>query len=78
MLHLGDDILGALAAALRPIQRHMGGALPRQGAGGDPARVAFRRHVERGSSALQDGQHVMNPVVGLGLTPMALQAMQSL
>ena len=78
MLSLGDGILGALAAALRPIKRQIGGALQRQGTGGDPARVAFRRHVERNEGALQDGQQVMNPVIGLWLAQLELSAMHGL
>jgi len=78
MLRLGDGILGALAAALRPIKRHIGGALQCQGTGGDPAGIAFWCHVERGSGALQDGQQVMNPVVGLGLAQIEWQAVHGL
>ena len=78
MLRWGDGILGALTAALRPIKSSMGGALQCERTGGDPARVAFRRDVACGEGTLQDGQQVMNPVVGLGLTPVEWQAMQSL
>ena len=48
MLRLGHGILGALAAALRPIKRQSGGALQRQGAGGNPARVTLWGDIERG------------------------------
>ncbi len=78
MLRLGKGILGTLAAALRPSKRQIGGTLQCQGTGGDPTGVAFWRRVERGSGALQDGQQVMNPVVGLGLAQMELQAMHGL
>ncbi len=59
---------GTLTTALGAVNGHIGGALQRQGAGGNPARVALRRHPESGEGPLQDGQQVMNPVVGLGLT----------
>ncbi len=78
MLRLGKSILGTLAAALRPSKRHIGGARQCQGTGGDSAGVACWRHVERGSGALQDGQQVMNPGVGLGLAQLELQAMHGL
>jgi hypothetical protein len=55
----------ALATALGAVNGHIGGALERQGTGGNPARIAFGRHTEHGEGVLQDGQQVMNPVVGL-------------
>jgi len=41
-------LLGALAAPLRPINGHIGGALQGEVAGGDLARIAFWGHVEIG------------------------------
>ena len=37
----------ALATALGAVNGHIGGALERQGTGGNPARIAFWRHAER-------------------------------
>ena len=53
-----------LAAARGPVQDPSGGTLSREGMGGDPARVAFRRHVKSGSGAWQDGEQVLHPVGG--------------
>ena len=69
-------ILGALAAALRPIQGDMGGARQHEVAGGDRARVVCRRPSQIGEGALQDGPPVMPPRVGLGLAPSAWHAVQ--
>ena len=69
---------GTLATALSAVQDPIGGSLKRQGAGGDPARVALRRHTERRSGVLQDGEQVMNPIVGLGLAQIKWQAVHSL
>ena len=63
---------GTLATALRPVDGHIRGPLQRQGAGGHPARIALRRHSESGSGLLQNGQQVMNPVIGLGLAQLEL------
>ena len=76
MLLVQGGILGALAAALRPIQGDMGGARQQAGAGGDRARVACRRPSQIGSGALQDGPPGMPPRVGLGLAPSAWHAVQ--
>ena len=62
----------ALATALRAVDGQIRGTLKRQGTGSDPAGVTLRRHAKRGQGALQDGQHVMNPVVGLGLAQLEL------
>jgi len=78
MLRVGDGLLGAVAAALRPIKRPIGGALQRQETGSAPARVAVWRHVECHEGARQDGQHVMHPVGGLGLAQIAWAAMHGL
>ena len=75
LLLLLRGIGGTLATALRAVDGHIRGALPRQGAGGHPARVALRRHTESGSGPLQDGQQVMHPIVGLGLAQLELSAM---
>jgi len=69
---------GTLTTALGAVKGHIGGALQRQGAGGNPARVALRRQTESGEGPLQDGQHVMHPVVGLGLAQLAWSAMHGL
>ena len=69
-------ILGALAAALRPIQGDMGGARQHEVAGGDRARVVCRRPSQIGEGALQDGPPVLPPRVGLGLAPSAWHAVQ--
>ena len=66
------------ATALGAVQAPIGGPLKRQGVGGDPARVALRRHTESGEGPLQDGQQVMNPVVGLGLAQLEWSAMHGL
>ena len=58
---------GTLATALGAIQDPIGCPLKRQGTGGNPARVALRRHAERGSGGAPDGEQVMNPIVGLRL-----------
>src|SRR5439155_965860 len=47
-----------------PTQDPLGGTPSREGMGGDPARVAFRRHVKSGSGAWQDGEQVLHPVGG--------------
>src|SRR5438132_10205305 len=62
MLLVQGGLLGALAAALRPIQGDMGGALQHEGAGGARARVACRRPSQIGEGALQDGPPVMPPM----------------
>ena len=76
MLLVQGGLLGALAAALRPIQGDMGGARQHEGAGGDRARVACRRPSQIGEGALQDGPPVMPPRVGLELAPSAWHAVQ--
>ncbi len=43
-----------LTTALGAVNGHIGGALQRQGAGGNPARVALRRHTESDDGARQD------------------------
>ena len=45
---LRGGLLGALAATLRPINGHMGGALQGEGVSGDLARIAFGGHAEIG------------------------------
>jgi len=69
---------GPLATALRAVQDAIGGSRQRQGAGGDPARVALRRHPERRSGVWQAGEPVMNPRVGLGLAQSTWPAVQRL
>jgi hypothetical protein len=63
---------GPLAMALRAVAGHIRGALSRQGAGGTPARITLRRQPESGEGLWQDGQQMMNPVVGLGLAQLEL------
>ena len=63
-----------LATALGGVPDPIGGTRQCQGAGGDPARVALRRHAESGEGPWQDGEHVMHPRVGLGLAQSAWQA----
>ena len=55
-----------------------GAPCKRQGAGGDPVRITLRCHTKRGEGALQDGQHVMHPGVGLGLAQVERQAVHGL
>ncbi len=62
---------GTLATALRAVDGPSRGALQRQGAGGAPARVTLRRHAESTEGVRQDGQHVLHPRGGLGLTQLA-------
>ena len=63
---------GPWATALRAVDGHSRGALSRQGAGGNPARITLWRQPERGEGPLQDGQHMMHPVVGLGVAQLEL------
>ena len=48
LLLLLRGIGGTLATAFGAVYDYIGGAFKRQGAGGDPARVALRRHAESG------------------------------
>ena len=68
----GIGIGGPLAPALRAVDGHIRGALSRQGAGGNPVRLTLRRQPESGEGPLQDGQHMMHPVVGLGVAQLEL------
>ena len=78
MCLLCGGLLGALATALRAIDGQMGGSLQQERTGGDPACVPLRRHAERGEGALQAGQSVMHPGVGLGLAQLEWQAVHGL
>src|SRR5438552_2357507 len=62
---------GTLATALGAVDDPIGRSLEREGAGGNPARVALRRHAESGEGPWQDGEQVMHPIVGLGLAQSA-------
>src|SRR2546425_6755407 len=47
---------GTLATTLGTVDDPIGGTRKRQGTGGDPARVALRRHAEHGEDVWQDGE----------------------
>jgi hypothetical protein len=71
LLLLRRSVGWTLATALGGVPDPIGGTRKRQGAGGDPARVALRRHAESGEGPWQDGEHVMHPRVGLWLAQSA-------
>src|SRR6267142_216299 len=69
---------GTLAPAFRAGDDAIGSPLAGQRAGGDPAGITLRCHAERGEGTLQDREQAVNPIVGLGLAQLALQAVHGL
>jgi hypothetical protein len=67
-----------LAPAFRAVDDPIGSALEGQGAGGDPMRIAFRRHAQRGEGLCQDREQAMHPIGALRLAQSKLQPVHCL
>src|SRR5215472_3704334 len=78
VLLLYGGIGGTLAAAFRAVQGQVWRPLKRQGAGRHLAGVALRRDAQIRQGVPQNGEQMMDPVVGLWLTQIELQSVQRL
>ena len=78
VLFLLDWVRRALPAAFGAINGRRGAPFPCQRAGRDLPRLAFWLHPEVGQSVLEDGEHMMNPVVCLRLTQSEMQGVHRL